>query len=123
RVDARALEPFGEATVPPFVVHAGGQLGDVVGRGVGLEPADLPEVVDGMAGMPGRSSNAKDEKPPTTIPSCPKPSRHPVDRLPINPPNHLNALVQKLPREVHPPMISAAAQGPIVSRNRRDDEG
>ena len=44
-------QPRRERGVPALVVGPGGQLGDVVGRRVGLEVADLAEVVDGVAGV------------------------------------------------------------------------
>ena len=59
-------EPFSQARerrVPALVVDARGQLGDVVGRRVGLEAADLAEVVDRVAGVPGRAADAEDEQP------------------------------------------------------------
>ena len=62
RAQARALEPLGEAGVPALVVDPRGELGDVVGRGVGLEAADLPEVVDGVAGVTRRAADAEDEE-------------------------------------------------------------
>ena len=43
-----AAQPFRERGVPTLVVGPGRELRDVVGRGVGLEAADLPEVVDGV---------------------------------------------------------------------------
>ena len=57
-------QPRGEAGVPALVVDAGGQLGDVVGGRVGLEAADLAEVVDRVAGVAGRAADAEDEQPP-----------------------------------------------------------
>ena len=67
RAEARDLEPLGEAGVPALVVHARGQLGDVVGRRVGLEAADLAEVVDGVAGVAGRAADAQDEQAPAGV--------------------------------------------------------
>ena len=61
--EARDLEPLAEAGVPALVVHARGQLAHVVGRRVGLEAADLPEVVDRVAGVTGRAADAEDEEP------------------------------------------------------------
>ena len=64
---ARRREPLSHSEkrgVPALVVDAGGQLGDVVGRRVGLEAADLAEVVDGVAGVAGRAADAEDEQAP-----------------------------------------------------------
>ena len=70
----RALEPLGEAGVPPLVVHPRGELGDVVGRRVGLEAADLAEVVDRVAGVPGRAPDAEDEEAPAASRTPARPS-------------------------------------------------
>ncbi len=71
RVASRARrepsQPLGEAGVPALVVDAGGQLGDVVGRRVRLEAADLAEVVDRVAGVAGRAADAQDEQPPPAV--------------------------------------------------------
>ncbi len=55
-------KPLGEARVPPLVVHARRQLADVVGRRVGLEPAQLSEVVDRVARVAGAAADAEDEE-------------------------------------------------------------
>src|SRR5262249_2246147 len=51
RAGAAHLEPFGEHGVPAFVVGARGKLGHVVGRRVGLDAAQLAEVVGGVAAV------------------------------------------------------------------------
>ena len=40
---------------------------DVVGRRIGLEPAQLAEVVDRMSRVPGRATDAEDEQSATAI--------------------------------------------------------
>ena len=65
--EPRTLEPGGEDRVPALVVGAGGELGHVVGGRVGLEPAQLAEVVDRVAGVPGRSADAEHEQPPAAL--------------------------------------------------------
>src|SRR5207237_7204937 len=55
--DPRSLQPFGKRAVPTVVVHAGGELGDVVGRCVRLESADFAEIVDGMTGVSRRAAD------------------------------------------------------------------
>ena len=67
---APSRETFSQAVkdgVPALVVDARGQLGDVVGRRVGLEAAELAEVVDGVAGVPGRAAHAEDEEPAAVV--------------------------------------------------------
>ena len=81
RAEARDLEPLGEARVPALVVHARGQLGDVVGRRVGLEAADLAEVVDRVAGVAGRAADAEDEEAPARVAHAPEADR-PAPRSP-----------------------------------------
>ena len=61
------VQPLGEGGVPALVVGPGGQLRDVVGRRVGLEVADLAEVVDRVRGVAGRSADAEDEQPAAAI--------------------------------------------------------
>src|SRR5438270_11848750 len=57
RVQAGDPQPLDEGRVPALVVDPGGQLADVVGRRVGLDAADLAEVVDGMARVAGRAAD------------------------------------------------------------------
>ncbi len=56
-----------EDGVPALVVGARGELGDVVGRRVGLEPAQLAEVVDRVARVARRAADAEDEQPPAAL--------------------------------------------------------
>ena len=76
RAEARHLQPLGEAGVPALVVHARGQLRHVVGRRVGLEAADLAEVVDRVAGVARRAADAEDEQPPALVAHARQPGRH-----------------------------------------------
>lgn len=46
-----ALQPRLEHAFPPFVVGSRGQLGNIVRRGVGFDPAELAEIVDRMSGV------------------------------------------------------------------------
>lgn len=63
----RAGEPGGENTLPAVIVDAGRQLGDVVRGRVGLELAELSEVVHGVGCVRGRASDSEHEKAPTRI--------------------------------------------------------
>jgi hypothetical protein len=56
-----------ERRLPALVVRARGQLGDVVGRRVGLEVADLAEVVDGVRGVPRAAADPEDEESPAAV--------------------------------------------------------
>ncbi len=58
--EARALEPRRERRLPAFVVGPGGQLGDVVGRRVGLEPQSLRKSLTAwLRGRPSRRRRAR----------------------------------------------------------------
>src|SRR5690242_13457567 len=63
KMRAPAPEPGGECAVPALVVHARGQLRDVVGGRVRLVVAQLAEVVDGVARVGRRAAHAEDEEP------------------------------------------------------------
>ena len=62
RREARGSEPGLEARVPALVVRASRELGDVVGRSVGLEVAQLPKVVDCMRRVGCAASNPENEE-------------------------------------------------------------
>ena len=49
--------------VPPFVIDAGGEFGDVVRRRVGLEAGELAEVADRVRRVRGAAAVADDEQP------------------------------------------------------------
>ena len=59
---AAHLEPGREDGVPALVIGARGQLGHVVDRAIGLDPAQLSEIVDGMAAIAGTAANADQEQ-------------------------------------------------------------
>ena len=67
RVGPAHLEPFGKHRLPAFVVGARRELGDIVGRRVGLDAAQLAEVVDGMAAVARAAADAKDEQPTVAL--------------------------------------------------------
>ena len=100
RAEPRDLEPLGEAGLPALVVHARGQLGHVVGRRVRLEAADLAEVVDRVAGVPGRAADAQDEQPPAAVAHAREPGREGVDRGCVEPAHRGQRLIQVRPDEL-----------------------
>jgi hypothetical protein len=60
--EARAAQPLDEHGGPALVVGAGGELGDVVGGRVALEPGDFAEVVHGVRGVGRAAADAEDEE-------------------------------------------------------------
>ena len=62
------LEPAGKHRVPAFIVGTGGKFGYVVRRRIGLDAAQLPEVVNRVAAITGAATHAKQEQPATTVP-------------------------------------------------------
>jgi len=80
RREARDLEPLGEARVPALVVDARRELGDVVRGRVGLEAADLAEVVDGVARVTRRAAHAEDEEAPARVARRAQPDGDGLDR-------------------------------------------
>ena len=56
-----------EDGLPSFVIGAGGQLRDVVGRRIGFEAADLAEIIDGVRGI-GRAAADAQKKDPPAVP-------------------------------------------------------
>ena len=60
--EARSAEPLRKARVPSLVIDPRGELRHVVGRRVGLEAADLPEVVDGVARVARRAPDAEQKQ-------------------------------------------------------------
>lgn len=62
-----ALEPLAVGDIPPLIVDPCSQLGHVVAWCVALEIANLPEVVDGMARVPGTASRSENEEATFTV--------------------------------------------------------
>src|SRR5207248_11355976 len=61
------LEPAGKHRVPPLVIRARGQLGNVVDSRIGLDVAELAEVVDRVAAIAGAAADAEQEKAPAPL--------------------------------------------------------
>ena len=66
-VDPAALEPFAEDRRPAFIVGAGSEFRDIVRRRVGLEPANLPEIIHRMTCIRRAAAHAEDEEPPPAL--------------------------------------------------------
>src|SRR5271165_7126804 len=61
------LEPAGKHSVPPLVIGARGQLGDIVDGRIGLDVAELAEIVDCMAAIAGTAPNAEQKQPSAAV--------------------------------------------------------
>lgn len=83
--DVAAGEPVGVAGVPAVVVDASRELGDVVGRRVGLDAGDLAEVVDGVAGVACAPADAEEEDASTAVARFHQMLHERVDGLQIEP--------------------------------------
>jgi hypothetical protein len=64
---ARA-QPLHEDARPALVVRARGQLGDVVGGGIGLNARDLAEVVHRVGRVGRAAADAQHEEAPAVLP-------------------------------------------------------
>lgn len=64
---AAATQPSCVAGVPAVVVDAGGEFGDIIRRGVGLDLGDLTEVADGVRGMPRAAAHSEEKEPAAAL--------------------------------------------------------
>ena len=83
---SRGASPASQAAkrrVPALVVDARGQLGDVVGRRVRLEAAQLAEVVDGVAAWPAEPPTPRMNSRPPPSRTAAKPGRDGLDRVAV----------------------------------------
>ena len=78
--EAAHLEPGREDGVPTLVIGARGQLGHVVDRAVGLDPAQLSEIIDGMAAIAGAAADADQEQAALAFPQPVELGRQRLDR-------------------------------------------
>ena len=67
RVGSADLQPLRKDRMPAFVVRPSGQLRHIVRGCVGLDPAQLAKIVDGVAAVARAAANANDEEPAATI--------------------------------------------------------
>ncbi len=93
-VDARALQPLREGALPSVVVDARGELGDVVGRRVRLEMADLAEVVDRVARVTRGAADTEDEETAAGIACGGEGEGKTIDGIRIDAADCLDALVE-----------------------------
>ena len=59
---AGGFEPGFKNGGPAFIISAGGEFRDVVGRGIGFDADNFAEVIDGMGGVAGGAADAEDEE-------------------------------------------------------------
>ena len=100
-VEPRAPEPLHEGGVPAFVVGPGRELAHVVGRGVGLEVAQLAEVVHGVRGVPGRSAHPQDEQAPASVADLGQAGGARLDRGGVDGRQDLDRLLEEGLAEAH----------------------
>ena len=61
RLEPADFEPLHKDGCPAFVVGARGQLGDVIGRRVGLDAGQLPKIIDGVRAVGGAAADAQEK--------------------------------------------------------------
>ena len=83
--EARSLEPRREGRLPAVVVDPCRELGDVVGRRVRLEPAQLPEVACRMRRVSRGPADPEDEEPPARVAHRGERACEAFDRLRVEP--------------------------------------
>src|SRR5262249_3833711 len=69
-VESAGVEPCGEHRVPALVVGACGEFGDIVGRTIGLDAAELTEVVDRVTAVAGAAPYSDQKQPSTPFPQA-----------------------------------------------------
>jgi hypothetical protein len=106
--EPRAAQPFDVRRIPTVVVDTRGELGDVVGRRVGLEAAELAGVVDGMSGVRGRAPDAEDEQPAALVTHLRETGGEALDRLRIQLTHDPGGLLEVALREAHDGILQAA---------------
>ena len=114
-----AGQPGGEYRVPALVVRPGGELRNVVGRGVGLEAGQLPEVVDGVRAVAGTASDSEEEEPAAAASHLREHVGHTLDGVGVEALENLCGLLEMLSGEAHgvsePPPIAAARNARVSS--------
>ena len=82
--------------VPTFVVGPGGQLGDIVGRGIGLDAGNLAKVVHGVGAVGRAAADAEEEKSAVAPAQVAQQLDHAVDRLRIEADQDFGRFAQKI---------------------------
>ena len=77
-------QPAHQRLVPPVVIDAGGELGDVVRRRVGLEAGELAEVADRVRRVRGAAAVADDEQPAAAGPHRREPRGDALDGVGVD---------------------------------------
>jgi hypothetical protein len=94
-VGLAGAQPGSEDGLPSLVVGPCGQFGDVVGRCIGFDPAQLTEVIHGMAAMSGAPADAEQEQAPAALPQFNESERQILDALVIDGARDLARLSEK----------------------------
>src|SRR5262249_54069958 len=123
RPQPTAAQPLDEHARPPVVVGAGGELGDVVGRGVGLEAGDLAEVVDRVAAVRRTAADAEEEQPAAALADAIQDVHDALDRVGVELVDHASGLVEVLAGVAHAGSsssrrVSSSPAGEPLSKNR-----
>ena len=77
--ESRRAQPLLVRGVPAVVVDARGELGDVVGDAVGLDPGELPEVAGRVRRVAGAAARAAEEEPTAAFTRARGAARRPLD--------------------------------------------
>src|SRR5579883_1764060 len=94
-MDSAAAQPVGIAALPPVIVDACGQLGDVVAGRIALYPGNLTEVVHRMAGVSRAPSHSEEEHAPAVFAHLYQMGNHLFDLLSVQKPRDGLHFIQK----------------------------
>src|SRR4030067_3143482 len=61
-------QPVNKDSLPAIIVYPGGEFGNIVHRSIGLDSADLPEIIDGMGGIGRPAADSQEKNPPLFAP-------------------------------------------------------
>ena len=100
-IETTALEPFGKNGGPALVVGPGGQLGDIVGRRINLESANLAKIVDGMGRIGRATTDTEDKESSAAFANTGQHIHDALDGLRVELGNDFLGLFKVLARKAH----------------------
>lgn len=103
-VETRPAQPSGEYCVPPIVIGASCQFGDVVRGSIGFEAAYFPKIIDGMASVSSRPAYAKDKETAPIFANMGKSLSYPLDLADGQFLDQSRRFGKILPHEIHLPI-------------------
>src|SRR2546425_10763381 len=115
-VGLAGAQPGGEYGLPSFVVGPGGQLGDIVGRCIGFDPAQLAKVIDGVTAMSGAAADTEQEQAPSPLAQFGERHRKLLDRLMIDKTRDLARLIEERLDVTHAPTPEFLSAWPLTDR-------